>query len=109
MLLTFALTVFAWIFFRANNLNHAINYISEIFSASLFTIPNVDIMRNASLTIILIAFFILFEWHGREGQYAIENILLKWKKPLRYAFYYALILAIIFIGGKEQTFIYFQF
>src|SRR6056297_2461558 len=86
MLLTFALTVFAWIFFRANNLNHAINYISEIFSASLFTIPNVDIMRNASLTIILIAFFILFEWHGREGQYAIENILLKWKKPLRYAF-----------------------
>ena len=29
--LTFGLTVFAWIFFRANNVNHAFSYISEIF------------------------------------------------------------------------------
>ena len=31
MLLTFGLTVFAWIFFRAENIGHAISYISEIF------------------------------------------------------------------------------
>src|SRR5690606_2759286 len=35
--LTFILTVFAWIFFRANNLNHALNYIGGIFSESFFT------------------------------------------------------------------------
>ena len=109
MFSTFGLTVFAWIFFRANNLNHAINYISEIFSASLFTLPNYDIIREALLTIFLVVFFIMVEWHGREGKYAIERIVLNWRKPFRYAFYYALILAIFFIGGREQTFIYFQF
>jgi len=36
MLLTFGLTVFAWIFFRAENIGHAISYISEILSPSLF-------------------------------------------------------------------------
>lgn len=40
MLLIFGLTVFAWIFFRAENLGHALNYISEIFSKSLFTFPH---------------------------------------------------------------------
>ena len=39
MMLTFGLTVFAWIFFRANNIGHAISYISEILSPSLFSIP----------------------------------------------------------------------
>jgi len=36
MLLTFGLTVFAWIFFRAENIGHAISYVSEILSPSLF-------------------------------------------------------------------------
>ena len=36
MLTTFILTVFAWIFFRAEDLNHAFSYIGEIFSESVF-------------------------------------------------------------------------
>ena len=36
MILTFVLTVFSWIFFRANNVSHAINYIKGIFNKSLF-------------------------------------------------------------------------
>src|SRR4030095_798603 len=36
MSVTFALTVFAWIFFRAASVKHALNYIGEIFSPSLF-------------------------------------------------------------------------
>ena len=32
MVITFGLTVFAWIFFRAEDINHAISYISGIFS-----------------------------------------------------------------------------
>ena len=38
MLLTFGLTVFAWIFFRAENIGHAFNYISEILSKSIFAL-----------------------------------------------------------------------
>ena len=105
MLLTFGLTVFAWIFFRAENISHAFSYISEIFSSSLFTIPEI---RPRNL-ILLILFFVLIEWLGREGQFAIQNLGLKWKRPIRYAMYYAIIITIFWFGGKEQQFIYFQF
>ena len=109
MLLTFALTVFAWIFFRANNIGHAIGYISEILSPSLFSIPKFAGMGRALTTIILVAIFVLVEWKGREGQYAISNLGIKWKRPIRYAMYYAIVIAIFWFGGKEQQFIYFQF
>jgi D-alanyl-lipoteichoic acid acyltransferase DltB (MBOAT superfamily) len=109
MLGTFGLTVFAWIFFRANNIGHAINYISEIFSPSLFMIPKFAGRHNALITIILVGIFVLIEWQGRERQYAISDLGLKWKSPLRYAMYYAVIVAIFWFGGKEQQFIYFQF
>jgi D-alanyl-lipoteichoic acid acyltransferase DltB (MBOAT superfamily) len=109
MLLTFGLTVFAWIFFRAENIGHAFNYISEILSTSLFEIPKLSGMRSALITIVLTCAFILIEWLGREQQFAIQNFGIKWKRPLRYAMYYAIIIAIFWFGGHEQQFIYFQF
>jgi alginate O-acetyltransferase complex protein AlgI len=109
MLLTFCLTVFAWIFFRAENIGHAICYISEILSPSLFSIPKFDGMGRALTTIILIAIFVLVEWKGREGQYAISQFGFKCKRPIRLTLYYAIIFAIFWFGGKDQQFIYFQF
>lgn len=109
MLLTFVLTVFAWIFFRAENIGHAISYISEILSPSLFSIPKFTNRYNALITIILVGVCVLIEWFGREGQYAISNLGLKWTRPIRYAIYYAIIIAIFWFGGREQQFIYFQF
>lgn len=109
MLLTFGLTVFAWIFFRAENIGHAISYVSKILSPSLFILPKFPDMYNALITIILVFVFVLIEWSGREGQYAISNLGVKWKRPFRYAMYYAIIIAIFWFGGKEQQFIYFQF
>jgi hypothetical protein len=58
---------------------------------------------------VLLGIFILFEWLGREGQYAISDLGFKWKRPIRYAMYYAIFIAIFWFGGKEQQFIYFQF
>lgn len=105
MLLTFSLTVFAWIFFRATDIRHAINYISEIFSKSLLSLPEI---RPRNL-VILILIFVGLEWFGREKQYAIENVGIKWHPIFRYAIYYGLIIAMFWFSGKEQTFIYFQF
>ena len=105
MFLTFGLTVFAWIFFRAENVGHAFSYISEIFSGSLFTIPEI-IPR---ILILIIVFFVLIEWNGREEQFAIQKLGIKWNCPLRYAMYYAIIIALFWFGGREQQFIYFQF
>lgn len=109
MLLTFGLTVFAWIFFRAENIKHALSYLSGIFSSSLFTIPKCGLGYRGILIIILVVLFVFIEWKGREEQYAIEKLGLTWRKPIRYSLYYAIVIAIIFWGGEEQQFIYFQF
>ena len=106
---TFSLTVFAWIFFRADSVGHAIKIISTILSSSLFTIPNFEGMVKAIFTVLLVGGFILVEWNGREGEYAIAHLGLRWKRIYRYAIYYSIILAIFWFGGKDQQFIYFQF
>ena len=108
ILFTFSLTVFAWVFFRAENLSHAVQYILDVFkNPGSFLLVSVYMKHKVILLLLLI--FILVEWFGREGQYAIAYIGVKWKRPFRYALYYVIIIAIIFFGGKEQQFIYFQF
>ncbi|MEO7445687.1 MAG: MBOAT family O-acyltransferase [Ferruginibacter sp.] len=109
MLLTFGLTVFAWIFFRANSVNHAFNYISEIFSSSFFTTPQLGMLNRVWITIGFIFILILTEWSGRQQQYGLANIGLRYSRPVRYLIYYAIIFAIFWFGGNEQAFIYFQF
>jgi len=109
MVITFCLTTLAWVFFRAENIDHALEYINGIFSSSLFSIPKFPGMLGALTTIILVSIFVLIEWKGREELFAISKIGSKWRKPIRYAFYYVLIIAIYWFGGKEQPFIYFQF
>jgi len=108
ILLTFGLTVFAWIFFRAENIGHAFSYISEIFSTSIFEFP-LNLGKRAMLTIFIVGIFVLIEWQGREYQFAIKYLGLKWKTPLRIFMYYLIMFTIFLFSGKEQTFIYFQF
>lgn len=108
MALTFGLTVLAWIFFRADNLEHAMQYIGDIFGNPKGLASLGSYWKYRSV-LLLITIFMLVEWLGREGQYAIAELGLKWKRPLRYLMYYAIIVAILAFGGKEQEFIYFQF
>ncbi|RZJ29434.1 MAG: MBOAT family protein, partial [Flavobacterium sp.] len=103
--ITFALTVFAWIFFRANSLTHAVQYIKGIFRPSLLSKPEIIPLP----ILMLIVFFMIIEWLGREQQYAIAHFGLRWPKPVRWSFYYGLIIIILLFMGKEQEFIYFQF
>ena len=113
MVITFGLTVFAWIFFRAEDINHAISYISGIFSKSLFSLPLGNSILNGGINVYvllgLIFFFFVIEWLGRENQYAIAKLELKVNKTFRYLLYYTIIILIFWFGGKEQEFIYFQF
>lgn len=39
MLSTFAIVTLAWVFFRAENVSHAVNYLSSMFSPTLFGAP----------------------------------------------------------------------
>ncbi|HRD59049.1 MAG TPA: MBOAT family O-acyltransferase, partial [Ferruginibacter sp.] len=113
MATTFAMAVFAWVFFRAENIDHAIDYVSMIFSKSLFSIPQGKAFLGTGVhpytMLCILTLFQIIEWNGREQQYAIANLGVKWKKSLRYAMYYAIVIAIFWFAGKEQQFIYFQF
>jgi D-alanyl-lipoteichoic acid acyltransferase DltB (MBOAT superfamily) len=112
--ITFALTVFAWIFFRAESVTQAFQYIRTIFSRSLFTMPDsmafAHSQNNFLIMILLLLFFIIVEWIGRERQYAIAGIGLKLPRMLRWFFYFFLIfLMAMYMSTSGSAFIYFQF
>ncbi len=110
MSLTFSLTVVAWIFFRADNIGNAINIFSEIFSSSLFTVPNYLGIGNSLTIIFLVILFVLMEWYGRKGEYGIARVKYLDKRFARWAFYSFLLFLIgMYASTSESNFIYFQF
>jgi alginate O-acetyltransferase complex protein AlgI len=102
---TFALTTFAWIFFRSLNLKEALDYICGIFT---FQIGKTELKLRSDLIICIVIFFII-EWMGRREQFALAKFGLNWNKNIRLVFYFILIVALFWFGGKEQQFIYFDF
>ena len=105
--ITFTLTVLAWIFFRANNLGHALRYIRDIFTSAIISIPEVF----PRLVVVLIILFIGVEWLQREKEHGLV-ITAQSKlsnRPLRWLTYIGIIIAIFAFGGSQQEFIYFQF
>ncbi len=106
---TFGLTVFAWIFFRAENMAHAMSYISNMFSSSLFETPNFLFRMDALKVMGMVLLFVMIEWFGREGLYGIGNLKKNIRRPVRWVFYYLLIIMIYVYMKDEQEFIYFQF
>jgi len=105
ILFTFLLTVLAWIFFRAENLSHAFSFIGGILSSSLFTVPEL----LPGYLFLLITFFLLIEWLERDKDFALQSFALKYPTPIRWTFYYGLLIAVFYFGDKQQDFIYFQF
>jgi D-alanyl-lipoteichoic acid acyltransferase DltB (MBOAT superfamily) len=104
ILFTFALTCFAWIFFRAENIQHALSYIKHIFtnfttSTSFF--PGIDLVI---LTIIMIS----IEWVHREEEHPIvfKNMERKLKVPVYLLLSY---IVVAYFNLNNQEFIYFQF
>jgi len=105
MLLTFTLTTLAWVFFRAENLGEAIDYNSVILNPSKWGFLEV----RPWYFLFLIAIFIVLEWLGRKGDFALQFLVNTWKKPFRWMFYLSLVI-LTFWWSKESTeFIYFQF
>tara|TARA_R110001632_G_scaffold42605_4_gene107879 strand:+ start:1661 stop:3097 length:1437 start_codon:yes stop_codon:yes gene_type:complete len=105
MITTFVLAVLAWIFFRAENIHHALNILSEICSFSLFSIPEVKPLVLLSLILVMVG----IEWLYRREDFAFSNFQLKSMKVFRWATYLLILFAIHWFGGQKQEFIYFQF
>ena len=106
MSLTFFLTLFAWIFFRAENLTQAFNYISRIFTEEFI---GSKIAISITLYGIIILFLIL-EWIGRRSKYAIERMY-SHNRTFNYLLYITLMILIYLFGNFDSNyeFIYFQF
>ncbi len=106
--ITFSLTVLAWIFFRANSLEQALSIFTKIFFKSLISIPQA-LRAGVKQGVLFLIIFTIVEWFGRNNKFAIEKLSIRIKSPLRYLFYYLIILSIFWFSGKAQQFIYFQF
>ena len=114
MLSTFSLTVFAWIFFRAENIHHAFSYIGGIFSDSLFM--KLDFINGGKqklevlIVSLLIVLLIVVEWFTRRYSHPLEFITShKPNRFIRYVIYLSLVLMIVFFHGSHEKFIYFNF
>ncbi|HLV40384.1 MBOAT family O-acyltransferase [Xanthomarina sp.] len=105
MAITFSLTVLAWVFFRAEDVTMALNFLSRTLNLSLFTLPQV---RPTDVFVFLLI-FLGIEWAGRRHLYAIERLWVKYPRFIRLLIYYIIAMVIFLYGGKTQEFIYFQF
>lgn len=107
--ITFVLTVFAFIFFRAETVESAFMYIRRIISFSLFSRPSVKIAGTITFGSILLAIFILLlmEWINRNEEYGFKKQFRnKW---LRRICYLLITILLFVLAGEPQGFIYFQF
>ena len=109
IIVTFFLTTLAWIFFRAESVTQAFEIVSEIFSMTLFSIPDILLEPQLEKTLHFILGMIVLEWLGRKHQYALEHLALSWYRPARWSLYLFIAILIALNTGKEQDFIYFQF
>ncbi len=104
MLITFFITLIAWVFFRSDNVGQAFSYISTIFSESLFIIPNLKQL----IFVPIIILFIIIEWLSRKKQHALEisnlPITIRWSVYLIVGF-----IVLLSFNNNPNTFIYFQF
>ena len=76
---------------------------------TLFSVPYFENGTDSFTTIRLILFFVLIEWIGRNGKYALHNLEYAMNQNSRWIFYIILILIIYFFNASAKEFIYFQF
>lgn len=114
MLTTFSLACLAWVFFRARDIGHAMEYLTDLFRGLLNKASYIETLGlfrwEIGITLpLLLGFFIVMEWIGREEHHPLEAFGLKWPRLVRWGFYYAMVVSIFVFAGEEQDFIYFQF
>ena len=106
--ITFFITSLAWVFFRASTISQAVDYILGIFKPSLINIPEVLSVKMCFIIFIIII-FIVIEWIQRENQHALQFHSEKLPTVIKWGSYFTIILCIVWFGGSQQEFIYFQF
>ncbi|SFU62005.1 D-alanyl-lipoteichoic acid acyltransferase DltB, MBOAT superfamily [Pustulibacterium marinum] len=100
---TFAFTCFAWIFFRAENLQSAFQYIKQITNFK-FKVEYLSIERYSVELLLMLFIFVLVEWFYRNREEPLSGKRCLLKVSLA-------IVTILILGSysNPKDFIYFQF
>ena len=107
--MTFLLIVIGWIFFRAESIGQAFDYIGHICDSSLFTLPYMRAFMERFLPMFVsIAILLIIEWIQRDKQHGLQ-LSPKIPMPIRYCIYLLFIFLIHRYQGGSSAFIYFQF
>ncbi len=105
ILFTFCLTTLAWIFFRAETVGKAFAYIKRILAFSLEgNIQYLSIERYSIELLLLLCFFLFFEWNARENEHPFTGKFKFLKLGL-------IVISLLILGvySNASDFIYFQF
>lgn len=102
---TFFLVVIAWIFFRAESVSTAFDYVLRLCSLSMFSLPEINIAK----LLLPLAALICCEWINRHEKHGLTIDRLSFSRSVRWSIYNVLMFSIVFLGSKPQAFIYFQF
>jgi D-alanyl-lipoteichoic acid acyltransferase DltB (MBOAT superfamily) len=101
MLGTFAFVTFAWIFFRANTLTDATQYLHQL----LTNLPQIKAIEGKSI-LFWGALLLSLDWYLRHNE---RKLRVPTNRILRTGIYFVLALVVLLKLGSHQSFIYFQF
>ena len=109
IILTFILVLLTNIVFRADSLTQVFAFFKHIFSTSLFSYP-LFTNRISALTALIFSIIMLsIEWLQRDKEHALQLDGIKIAPFFRWSIYYIIGIVILWFGGSQDTFIYFQF
>ena len=110
--ITFVLVVIGWIFFRAEDLTQAVDYIASLCDFSIVSIPNFRDLGLSFIKLTYTLFFIvllqLIDWIQRKQDFGLEISNVKYR-PIRWSIYIIFLLIFSVFAGGQEAFIYFQF
>jgi len=129
--ITFSMTVFAWIFFRASSVEAAWAYIKKMvlgnivnfkegvletprnlgkvfsFTENMFETPR-D-FSNFKYTFAFIFLLVIIEWIQRTKQHGLQDIFSSMAFVRRGLYFVLAVIIVLFITNEATSFIYFQF
>jgi len=103
-LLTMLMVLVAWIFFKSASIHQAFDFLAGIFYPSEIhagPLPRIELIVASA-----VAFLVEFIQRNRDFPLQLVNRV---PAIVRWACYYGIVLAIVFFGGGQKVFLYFQF
>tara|TARA_B110000037_G_scaffold157384_1_gene177585 strand:- start:2104 stop:3558 length:1455 start_codon:yes stop_codon:yes gene_type:complete len=113
IIITFSLTMIAWVFFRADNITHGFSYLEHTFITNFYKDPKQILLLTTYVykyrtIVLLISIFLMIEWFQRFKKHGLDIAHLPF--PIRIIFYNGLFLVMDLYGVfNNYEFIYFKF